>query len=264
MSTMPIDGLRAKAERNRSHAAYEKQQSRRMLVALFLLLAAIAIVAYRDRGSLFGSESAEERKVPATAQSAPVVPAVTVPAASNTENVVPVPVEKAAPLAATSSASLRPDSGAAAPVAPRKSAELRTKVATAPVKAAAPKATTSAATVTSAASERTPLVAAGPDAYPVLEQRTRVEGSVVLRALIGRDGHIEDLRVLRGAAVLGSAAREAVSQWKFKPYTENGTPVETYATITVNFTIRVADGSPKTVASLAPENVILLADDYRR
>src|SRR5579871_5692955 len=166
MSTMPIDSMRAKAERNRTHAAYEKQQSRRMLVALFLLLAAIAVVAYRDRGSLFGSESAQEHALPA-AQST-MVPAVTVPAASNPESVAPVPVEKAAPLAATSSASSKEEIGAAAPAAPRKSAELRTKVATAPVKTVTPKVNaSSAAAVTSAASERKALVTV-PDAYPVL------------------------------------------------------------------------------------------------
>jgi hypothetical protein len=72
------------------------------------------------------------------------------------------------------------------------------------------------------------------------------------------------LHVLKGPAVLGSAAREAVMQWKFKPYTQNGVPVETYARITVNFTIRVVDGSTKTVAEVEPEHVIVLADNYQR
>ncbi len=100
--------------------------------------------------------------------------------------------------------------------------------------------------------------------YPRLDQRTKVEGSVELQALVGADGTIRELHVLRGPAVLGSAAREAVLQWKFKPFTENGVAVETFARITVNFTIKVVDGSQKTIASVQPEHVIILADNYQR
>jgi protein TonB len=73
--------------------------------------------------------------------------------------------------------------------------------------------------------------------YPVLARQMKVQGAVVLQALIGADGGIQDLRVLSGPAILASAAREAVRQWRFKPYLQNGTPVETQANITVNFTI---------------------------
>jgi protein TonB len=72
-----------------------------------------------------------------------------------------------------------------------------------------------------------------------------VEGSVVLQALIGADGLIQDVRVVSGPAILSSAAREAVRQWRFKPYLQNGQPVETKAKITVNFTIKVTGDSAK-------------------
>ena len=45
----------------------------------------------------------------------------------------------------------------------------------------------------------------------------------MLQALIGREGNIEDLRVLSGPAILSSAAMEAVKQWHFKPDFRRGT-----------------------------------------
>jgi TonB family protein len=80
--------------------------------------------------------------------------------------------------------------------------------------------------------------------YPLLAQQMRVQGSVVLQALIGTDGVIQNIRVLSGPSILASAAQQAVRQWKFKPYLQDGQPVETQAKITVNFTIKVADNSP--------------------
>ena len=73
--------------------------------------------------------------------------------------------------------------------------------------------------------------------YPLLAKQMKVQGAVVLQALIGRNGNIEDLRVLSGPAILSSAAMEAVKQWRFKPYLQSGRPVDTEARITVNFTI---------------------------
>jgi protein TonB len=80
--------------------------------------------------------------------------------------------------------------------------------------------------------------------YPLLAQQMRVQGSVVLQALIGTDGVIENIRVLSGPSILASAAQQAVRQWRFKPYLQDGQAVETQAKITVNFTIKVADNSP--------------------
>jgi TonB family protein len=80
--------------------------------------------------------------------------------------------------------------------------------------------------------------------YPLLGEHMRVQGSVVLQALVGVDGTIEDLRVLSGPAILTAAAQQAVRQWRFKPYLQNGQPVETKARITVNFSIRISDNPP--------------------
>ena len=73
--------------------------------------------------------------------------------------------------------------------------------------------------------------------YPLLAKQMKVQGAVVLEALIGRDGNIQDLHILSGPAILSAAAREAVKQWRFKPYLQSGQAVETEARITVNFTI---------------------------
>ncbi len=73
--------------------------------------------------------------------------------------------------------------------------------------------------------------------YPLLAKQMKVQGAVVLEALIGRDGNIQDLHILSGPAILSAAAREAVKQWRFKPYLQSGLAVETEARITVNFTI---------------------------
>jgi TonB family protein len=73
--------------------------------------------------------------------------------------------------------------------------------------------------------------------YPLLAKQMKVQGSVILQALIGQEGSIQDLRVLSGPAILSTAAMDAVRQWRFRPYLQSGQPVETEARITVNFTI---------------------------
>jgi TonB family protein len=73
--------------------------------------------------------------------------------------------------------------------------------------------------------------------YPLLARQMKVQGSVILSALIGRDGLIQDLRVVSGPPILANAAQEAVKQWHFKPHYQGSETVETQARITVNFTI---------------------------
>jgi periplasmic protein TonB len=74
-------------------------------------------------------------------------------------------------------------------------------------------------------------------AYPLLAKQMKVQGAVVLEALISKTGSIQEIQVLSGPAILSAAAREAVKQWHFKPYYQGGQAVETEARITVNFTI---------------------------
>jgi TonB family protein len=103
------------------------------------------------------------------------------------------------------------------------------------------------APATNAAARERIADAAQPQAsYPLLAQHMNVQGSVVLQALIGADGVIQNIHVLSGPAILSSAAQQAVREWRFKPVVQNGQAVETKATITVNFTIKVADNSAKT------------------
>ena len=73
--------------------------------------------------------------------------------------------------------------------------------------------------------------------YPMLARQMKVQGSVILLAMISREGKIQDLRILSGPPILSSAAREAVKQWHFKPHYQGIDAVETQARITVNFTI---------------------------
>ena len=84
-----------------------------------------------------------------------------------------------------------------------------------------------------------------------------VQGSVVLEALIGADGYVQNLRKLSGPAILSTAAEQAVRGWKFKPVYQNGQAVETRATITVNFTIKVSDSVPNT--TLAENNDVTIS-----
>jgi TonB family protein len=74
--------------------------------------------------------------------------------------------------------------------------------------------------------------------YPLLARQMKVQGAVVLDVRIGKDGGIQSLQVSSGPAILADAAREAVKQWRFKPYFQDGQPVETQARVTVDFTIR--------------------------
>jgi len=74
-------------------------------------------------------------------------------------------------------------------------------------------------------------------AYPPLARQARIQGTVVLRAIISRDGRIENLQVLSGHPMLVPAAIEAVRQWRYQPYILNDQPVEVETQVTVNFTL---------------------------
>jgi len=72
-------------------------------------------------------------------------------------------------------------------------------------------------------------------AYPPLARTARIEGSVLLAAVISKAGTIENLRVVSGHPLLVHAAIDAVSQWQYRPYILNGEPVEVETEITVRF-----------------------------
>ncbi len=72
--------------------------------------------------------------------------------------------------------------------------------------------------------------------YPPEARAQRLQGAVALQAVIARDGSVKDLKILHGYFLLGRAAIAAVKQWRFRPCTLEGRPVETQTVITVNFT----------------------------
>ena len=76
-----------------------------------------------------------------------------------------------------------------------------------------------------------------PPTYPPEAGRARVEGTVVLLAVIGKDGSVQDVRVESGLPILAQAAIDAVRQWRYRPYMLNGEPVEVDSRITINFTL---------------------------
>jgi protein TonB len=73
--------------------------------------------------------------------------------------------------------------------------------------------------------------------YPPLAKQARIQGRVVLDAVISKDGTIQNLTVKSGHALLQSAALDAVKQWVYKPTLLNGEPVEVSTEIEVNFTL---------------------------
>ena len=253
----------------RAPVAPANQQSR-LVIALVLLLVALAAVLIKDRQFWFGSESiivdandsqaspvaqsavpttastatqapvksvtppvlhatvpAAKKQAPTVAMPTPSMPAEVPPVTMNRTVLPPLDVEV---IAGDTHRNLRPGNKAQT-VQILKPANPTVRQA-APV---APPATNAA--------QRERLAEAIPPAYPPLAQHMNVQGSVVLQALIGADGAIQNLRVMSGPTILSNAAQQAVREWRFKPVYQNGQAVETRATITVNFTIRVTDSA---------------------
>jgi len=73
--------------------------------------------------------------------------------------------------------------------------------------------------------------------YPPLARAARVQGEVVLSAVIDTNGTIQNLQLVSGHPMLVPAAIAAVKQWRYKPYLLNGQPVEVETTITVIFSL---------------------------
>jgi len=71
--------------------------------------------------------------------------------------------------------------------------------------------------------------------YPPEALAQKLHGPVVLQARVGRDGNVEDLKIVRGYFILGRAAIAAVKQWRFQPYSVNGHAAATQTVITINF-----------------------------
>jgi periplasmic protein TonB len=73
--------------------------------------------------------------------------------------------------------------------------------------------------------------------YPEAARKMRIQGPVVLQAIISKEGRIEHLQVVSGHPFLVKAAAEAVQQWRYRPYVLNGEAVEVETLVTVNFVL---------------------------
>ena len=76
-----------------------------------------------------------------------------------------------------------------------------------------------------------------PPVYPVVAKAARVQGTVILRAIINETGSIDTLSLISGPPMLVKAAMDAVEQWKWNPYMLNGKPTKVDTTVTVNFNL---------------------------
>ena len=72
--------------------------------------------------------------------------------------------------------------------------------------------------------------------YPDMARKGRIAGMVIVEAIINKDGSVEQVKVIKGLPMgMSESAIEAVKQWKFKPGTMNGEPVDVIFNLTVNF-----------------------------
>ena len=254
------------------HAVFEQQQRRRMLIALGVLLCALVAVVIKDRQFWFPPSPTAESETPEQVVFPVSQPTVT--PKTTTEAVPPKPVApaherpkskhraaKAAPstgtddsmspvITATNRAVLPPlevevvagnqhralsqgDSSVKLEMQPGDSTALEQSPQTDSSSPAASNATAHVQLSPGSAQ----VVSRVDPSYPLLAKQMKVQGAVILEALISKTGSIQDIQVLSGPAILSEAAREAVKQWHFKPYYQSGRPVETEARITVNFTI---------------------------
>lgn len=73
--------------------------------------------------------------------------------------------------------------------------------------------------------------------YPPLARQARIQGAVVLRAIVSKKGTIEQLTTVSGHPMLVGSALDAVRQWRYRPYLLNDEPIEIETEITVNFVL---------------------------
>jgi len=73
--------------------------------------------------------------------------------------------------------------------------------------------------------------------YPADARDQRIEGAVVLKVSLDKEGNVANIQVVKGHPLLAPAAIEAVKQWKYKPFLLDGVPLEVESQVTVNFTL---------------------------
>jgi protein TonB len=255
------------------HAALEQQQRRRMLLALVVLLLALISVLIKDRQFWFpanpsSDSETQEQSMPRTSPTAapaklaapiaPSKPAVPAPARVRPKSKRPAarplsgPQDEMSPvITATNRAVLPPlevevvagnqhravspaDSSVKLDMQPSSPATTERSAQGQGISGVGAPTATAQVQLSPGGAQ---VVSRVDPSYPLLAKQMKVQGAVILEALISKTGSIQEIQVLSGPAILSEAAREAVKQWHFKPYYQNGMPVETEARITVNFTI---------------------------
>jgi protein TonB len=73
--------------------------------------------------------------------------------------------------------------------------------------------------------------------YPDIAREAGVDGQVLVQALVGKDGHVKDTRVVKSIPMLDQAAVTAVKQWVFKPALSNNKPVAVWVAVPVKFSL---------------------------
>jgi len=74
--------------------------------------------------------------------------------------------------------------------------------------------------------------------YPDEARENRIEGTVIVQALVGRDGRVKETRVRESVPALDAAAVAAISRWTFKPAKTRGEPVAVWVAVPVKFTLK--------------------------
>lgn len=73
--------------------------------------------------------------------------------------------------------------------------------------------------------------------YPTLASLTHTQGNVVMQAVISKSGTVEELHVIKGHRLLRGAAKNAVRNWRYRPYRIDGVPVDVATTVSVDFSL---------------------------
>jgi protein TonB len=206
------------------------------------------------------SPAALNRPAPSVQVAAPSVPAPSVPAPidqpANSAAVEPQTSSTPAPLAAAANPASQPVAPAAAssarPAAPTSAAPVKNK----PTPTPAPGTPSGTASLVNTSAASVPVSAAPKPAelfevpedyaddqvihrvhpvYPNSARARKLQGTVVLQAIIDKQGKVDSLQLVSGDPLLAQAAASAVKQWRYKPYSHNGDPAEFQTRVTVDF-----------------------------
>ena len=74
--------------------------------------------------------------------------------------------------------------------------------------------------------------------YPDIARQASVDGTVLVQALVGKDGKVKDAKVVKSIPMLDDAAVNAVNQWVFKPALSNNKPVAVWVAVPVRFSLQ--------------------------